>query len=130
MTKPFFVLRIDFIRSSERSRSATNSGAVKSTAGRAIACSTRCGMLVGPGCMKNCQPRAVLMGVLSSMNAILRDRPPTSDLSRAPPLLIIIAVPIIRFAVELDIVEHKLRAVDLVPIRVRGIRALGGPIVG
>jgi len=33
---------------------------VKSTAGRAIASSTRCGMLVGPGCMKNCQPRETL----------------------------------------------------------------------
>src|SRR6185503_1670270 len=60
MTKPCFVFSTPFSRSSPRSRSATNSGPVKSTAGRCIACSARCGMLVGPGCMKNCQPRATL----------------------------------------------------------------------
>ena len=61
MTNPCFVFSTPFSRSSDRSRSATNSGPVKSIAGRAIACSTRSGMLVGPGCMKNCQPRATLI---------------------------------------------------------------------
>src|SRR5258706_12296544 len=63
MTKPCFVFSTPFSRSSDRSRSATNSGPVKSTAGRCIACSTRCGMLVGPGCMKNCQPRETLIAI-------------------------------------------------------------------
>jgi hypothetical protein len=28
-----------------------------------MACITRSGMLVGPGCMKNCQPRATLIAI-------------------------------------------------------------------
>src|SRR4051794_9688225 len=62
MGKPFFVLRTPLRRSRERSRRATKSGPVKSTAGRAMASRIRSGMLVGPGCMKNGQPRDTVIG--------------------------------------------------------------------
>src|SRR4029079_3951341 len=71
MAKPCFVFSTPFSRSSDRSRSATNSGPMKSIAGRRIACSTRCGMLVGPGCMKNCPPRVTLIACLPDRAVIL-----------------------------------------------------------
>src|SRR6266545_1055011 len=91
MGKPFLVLRISLRRSRQRSRRATNSGPVKSTAGRAIARRTRSGIFVGPGCMKNCQPRAMVMvspGVYNDDTGPLRwtsFHPPSTTSHALPP---------------------------------------------